>query len=48
VLENGAELSWLSRQLGHHSSAFTEKKYGHRSKEGKRAQIKKPEGAFNV
>jgi integrase len=40
VLESGAEVSWLSRQLGHHSAAFTERTYGHWSTAAKKAQVK--------
>lgn len=39
LLEGGAELSWLSRQLGHSSAAFTEQRYGHWSKQARRREL---------
>lgn len=39
ALENGAELSWLSRQLGHSSASFTEQRYGHWSSSARRREM---------
>ena len=46
ALENGAELSWLSRQLGHSSAAFTEQRYGHWSARGRERQMERLADAF--
>lgn len=48
ALEQGRELSWLSRHLGHSSLAITEQVYGHWSKAAAKAQAASMEGAFNV
>jgi integrase len=41
ALENGVELTWLSRQLGHSSAAFTEQRYGHWGAKGRKKQMAK-------
>jgi integrase len=48
VLENGGEIEWLSRQLGHTTAAFTSTRYGHWSKDAAKRQIERLEtaGAF--
>jgi integrase len=38
ALERGVELTWLSRQLGHASSSFTETKYGHWGKQARKRE----------
>lgn len=48
ALENGRELSWLSRHLGHSSLAITEGVYGHWSKAAAKAQAASMEGVFGV
>lgn len=49
VLENGGELSWLSRQMGHSSEAVTRDVYGHWSQDAAKRQVDLLEkrGAFN-
>lgn len=41
ALEQGVELTWLSRQLGHSSAAFTEQRYGHWGGKARKAQMAK-------
>jgi integrase len=41
ALESGVELTWLSRQLGHSSAAFTEQRYGHWGTKARKAQMQK-------
>ncbi len=48
ALENGRQITWLSRHLGHSSLAVTEGVYGHWSQEAARAEVHELEGAFNV
>lgn len=45
VLENGGELEWLSRQLGHSSTAVTQNIYGHWSRDAARRQVERLEAA---
>jgi integrase len=49
VLENGGELGWLSRQLGHSSEAVTRDVYGHWSKDAAKREVERLEtaGAFS-
>jgi integrase len=49
VLENGGDLEWLSRQLGHSSSAVTRDVYGHWSKDAAKREVERLEtaGAFS-
>ena len=46
ALENGVELSWLSRQMGHSSTAVTDTRYGHLSKAARKREVAKLEGAW--
>lgn len=48
ALENGAELTWLRRQMGHSSVAFTDKRYGHwaRAARKKQTEALTKRGAF--
>ena len=46
ALENGVELSWLSRQMGHSSTAVTDTRYGHLSKTARKREVAKLEGAW--
>jgi integrase len=48
ALENGAELTWLSRHLGHSSTAVTDLVYGHWCRAARKAQMEKLVGAFTV
>lgn len=41
ALEHGVELTWLSRQLGHSSAAFTEQRYGHWVAKARKKQMQK-------
>jgi integrase len=45
ALENGAELSWLSRQMGHATASFTEQRYGHWSKAARKREVAKLDNA---
>jgi integrase len=45
--EAGAELTWLSRQMGHSSAAFTEKRYGHWARKARQEQARRLAGRFN-
>ena len=47
-LENGLQLSWLSKQLGHSSTNVTDTVYGHWSRKGAKAENAKLEGVFEV
>jgi integrase len=48
ALEHGAELTWLSRHLGHSSTMVTDVVYGHWSRASRKAQTEKLAGAFGV
>jgi integrase len=48
ALENGVELSWLSRQMGHSSTAVTDGRYGHLSKTARKREVAKLEGAWSL
>jgi integrase len=48
ALERGADLSWLSRQMGHSSTQVTEQLYGHWSKEARKREAAKLEGMFSL
>lgn len=48
ALEHGAELTWLSRHLGHSSTAVTDTVYGHWGRAARKRQVKRLEGAFSV
>jgi integrase len=48
ALENGVELSWLSRQMGHSSTAVTDTRYGHLSKTARKREVAKLEGAWSL
>jgi integrase len=48
ALENGVELSWLSRQMGHSSTQVTEQRYGHWSKEARKREVAKLEDAWSL
>jgi integrase len=47
-LENGLQLSWLSKQLGHSSTNVTDTVYGHWSRKAAKAENAKLEGVFKV
>jgi integrase len=48
ALENGRDLAWLSRHLGHSSITVTSGTYGHFDREGHRRQIEALEGVFPI
>jgi integrase len=48
ALEGGAELTWLSRHLGHSSTAVTDEVYGHWSRAARKRAMERLEGAFTV
>ena len=48
ALEQGAEITWLSRHLGHGSLKVTSDIYGHFERSGRKKQTAKLEGAFAV
>jgi len=48
ALENGAQLTWLSRHLGHSGTAITDLVYGHWAREARKAAMERLEGAFTV
>lgn len=48
ALENGAQLTWLQRHLGHGSLAITAGVYGHWERGERKKQAAIMEGAFNV
>jgi integrase len=48
ALETGAQITWLSRHLGHSSLAVTTEIYGHFERAERRLQAAKMEGAFPV
>lgn len=48
ALENGAELTWLARHLGHSSTAVTDRVYGHWSATSRKAQVERLAGAFGI
>ena len=48
ALENGAQLTWLSRHLGHSGTAITDQVYGHWAREARKAAMERLEGAFTV
>ncbi|HUO72325.1 MAG TPA: tyrosine-type recombinase/integrase [Solirubrobacteraceae bacterium] len=48
ALEHGAELTWLSRHLGHSSTAVTDKVYGHWSRAARKRAMERLAGAFAV
>lgn len=45
-LENGLELTWLSRQLGPANTTITERTYGHWSRTASKTQVAKLAGLF--
>lgn len=48
ALESGAQITWLSRHLGHSSLKVTTDIYGHWERAERRLQAAKMEGAFPV
>jgi integrase len=48
ALEHGAELTWLSRHLGHSGTQITDQVYGHWSRASRKAAMEKLDGAFSV
>jgi integrase len=48
ALENGAQITWLSRHLGHSSLKVTTDTYGHWERAERKIQAAKLEGAFPV
>jgi integrase len=48
ALENGRDLSWLSRHLGHSSIVVTTGTYGHFDREAHRRQVEALEGVFRI
>lgn len=48
AMENGAQLGWLQRHMGHESLAITNGIYGHFGAAARKAEVGKMEGAFNV
>jgi integrase len=48
ALEGGAELTWLSRHLGHSSTAVTDQVYGHWSRAARKRAMQRLAGAFAV
>jgi integrase len=48
ALENGAELTWLSRHLGHSSTAVTDRVYGHWSRAARKRAMERLADAFVV
>ncbi len=46
ALEHGADLVWLSRHLGHSSTAVTDKVYGHFSREARKRAMERLAEAF--
>lgn len=48
ALEHGAELTWLSRHLGHSSTAVTDRVYAHWSREARKQAMERLAEAFSV
>ena len=48
ALESGAQITWLSRHLGHSSLKVTTDIYGHWERAERKLQAAKMEGAFSV
>ena len=48
ALENGAQVTWLQRQLGHSSLKVTADVYGHFERAARTAEAAKLAGAFSV
>lgn len=48
ALEHGAELTWLSRHLGHSSTAVTDRVYGHWSRAARKRAMERLAEAFAV
>jgi integrase len=48
ALEHGAELTWLSRHLGHSSTAVTDRVYGHWSRAARKRAMERLAEAFSV
>lgn len=48
ALENGRQMSWLSRHLGHSGVQVTDKVYGHWETAARKAQIAEMEGVFGI
>jgi len=48
ALENGNEITWLQRQLGHSSITVTVDRYGHWERAARRLQVEALAGAFSV
>jgi integrase len=48
AMENGAQLTWLQRHMGHESLRVTSDIYGHFGSAARRLEVAKLEGAFNV
>jgi len=48
ALENGAQITWLSRHLGHSSLKVTSDIYGHWERAERKAQAERLEGVFGV
>jgi len=48
ALENGADLGWVSRQVGHSSAMVTDQRCGHWSKAARKREVAKLEGALGA
>jgi integrase len=48
TFEHGAELTWLSRHLGHSSTAVTDQVYGHWSRAARKRAMERLAEAFSV
>jgi integrase len=48
ALDTGAQITWLSRHLGHSSVQVTTGVYGHFERAERKRQVLLMEGAFNV
>ena len=48
AVENGAQITWLSRHLGHSALKVTTDIYGHFERAERKLQAARMEGAFSV
>ena len=48
ALENGAEITWVQKQLGHSSITLTVDVYGQWARTAEKAQAEKLNGVFKV
>jgi len=48
VLENGRQITWLSRHLGHSSLSVTSEVYGHWERAERKGEAELMEGVFGV